>query len=464
MPSALIVEDSDSSRELLSEWLKNFGFEAIESTGTLAGAQSALNDRTFDLVLLDLQLPDGSGLRLLERLEDQPDAEVVVITGHGSIDSAIEAMRGGAIDYLTKPVDLHRLQKIVTKSCRALALRSEVASLRGELRKMGRFGGLVGASKAMQNTYDLIVRVAPTSSTVLVVGETGSGKELVAETIHKLSRRSTEPFLPINCGAISATLIESELFGHERGSFTGAERKHKGIFERAHGGTLFLDEITEMPIDLQVKLLRILETGNVLRVGGDEAIAADVRILAATNRDPGQSVREGKLREDLFYRLNVFPIEVPPLRARSGDVTLLAQYFLDKLNKETGASKRLTPAALERLERHDWPGNVRELKNAIERAHIVAADRIDSDSLPSRYLVPAATEPTSVPPFGSSIAKVEQELILATMERCRGDKKRAAEILGISLKTLYTKLNSYRDAENPAGPPDSDTSRAQEGD
>ena len=352
MPNALIVEDSDSSRELFSEWLKQRGFDPIEVGGTLAASQAILAERSFDLVLLDLQLPDGSGLELLKQLEDHPDSEIVVITGHGTIDSAIDAMRGGAIDYLTKPVDLRRLQKIVTKSCRALELRSEVANLRGELRRMGRFGGMVGASAVMQQAYDLVQRVAPTSSTVLIVGETGTGKELIAETIHQLSRRAKEAFIPVNCGAVSPTLIDSELFGHERGSFTGAERRHKGIFERANGGTLFLDEITETPMELQVKLLRVLETGALTRVGGDQPISVDVRLLAATNRDPARAVQDGKLRKDLLYRVNVFPIEVPPLRDREGDITLLAQHFLELLNKEGGTSKSFTRGALERLERH----------------------------------------------------------------------------------------------------------------
>jgi DNA-binding NtrC family response regulator len=315
---------------------------------------------------------------------------------------------------------------------------------------------MVGASDVMQRAYDLIVRVAPTASTVLIVGETGTGKELVAETIHQLSRRSSEPFLPINCGAVSATLIESELFGHERGSFTGAERRYKGIFERAHGGTLFLDEITEMPMELQVRLLRVLETGSVTRVGGDQPIAADVRVLAATNREPGKAVHDGKLREDLLYRLNVFPIEVPPLRERDGDIALLAQHFLEQLNKSAGTAKSLTPAALEQLEKYPWPGNVRELKNAIERAHIIATDRIDAESLPLRASATAATEPAAALPVGSSIAEVEQQLIVATMERCGGNKTKAAEILGISLKTLYNKLSGYEAAKNSAMAPDPD--------
>jgi DNA-binding NtrC family response regulator len=463
MLSALIVEDSDSSRELLSEWLKQFGFDPIESGGTLAGAQEVLKERSFDLVLLDLQLPDGNGLKLLKQLEDHPDAEVVIITGHGTIDSAIDAMRGGAIDYLTKPVDLRRLQKIVAKSCRALELRTEVASLRSELRRMGRFGEMVGASKTMQQTYDLIVRVAPTSSTVLIVGETGTGKELVAQTIHQRSRRAAAAFVPLNCGAVTANLIESELFGHERGSFTGAERKHKGIFERASGGTLFLDEITEMPMDLQVRLLRILETGILTRVGGDEAIAVDVRVLAATNRDPGEAVRDGKLRQDLLYRLNVFPINVPPLRERDGDITLLAQHFLDRLNKDAGESKTFTPAAIEWLERCPWPGNVRELKNAVERAYIIAGARIDQDSLPSRGFEAAANEPSGALPVGSTIADVEQQLILATMERCGGNKTMTAAMLGISVKTLYNKLSLYDEAKQRATSPGAGPSREQEG-
>jgi DNA-binding NtrC family response regulator len=307
---------------------------------------------------------------------------------------------------------------------------------------------MVGASTSMQRVYDLIVRVAPTASTVLIIGETGTGKELVAETIHQRSRRSTAPFVPMNCGAISATLIESELFGHERGSFTGAERMHKGIFERAHGGTLFLDEITEMPMDLQVRLLRILETGTLTRVGGDEAISVDVRVLAATNRDPGKAVQDGKLREDLLYRLNVFPIEVPPLRQRDGDIALLSQHFLERLNKDADTAKSLTPAAIDRLERYPWPGNVRELKNAIERAHIIAGARIDRDALPLREAEPAANGGSGALPIGATIAEVEQQLIVATMQRCGGNKTAAAGMLGISVKTLYNKLLSYDEAKN----------------
>jgi len=464
MPSALIVEDSDASQELLSEWLKQRGFEKAVTASTVAGAEAALKERAFDLVLLDLQLPDGNGLDLLKRLEDFPDAEVVVITGFGSIDSAIDAMRGGAIDYLTKPIDLRRLEKIVTKSRRAMELRSEVASLRHELRRMGHFGRMIGASPSMQHVYDQIARVAPTSSTVLIVGETGTGKELIAETIHQQSRRAKEAFLPVNCGAMPSNLIESELFGHERGSFTGADRRHKGIFERAHRGTLFLDEITEMPAELQVKLLRILETGTLTRVGGDQSLEADVRVIAATNRDPDKAVQDGKLREDLLYRLNVFPIQVPPLRERPGDVTLLSENFLAQLNKDSEGSKTFSRSALEGLEQHTWPGNVRELKNTIERGYITggAVIELEALSLGRTGTEAAATgaAPAAAPfPAGSSLADVERQLILSTLERLSGDKRQTAEVLGISLKTLYNRLYSYGEPKRrrkPAAVPASD--------
>ncbi len=302
----------------------------------------------------------------------------------------------------------------------------------------------------MQRVYDLIGKVAPTDATVLVVGESGTGKELVAETIHELSRRKRGPFLAINCGAVSPTLIESELFGHERGSFTGATQRHRGHFERASGGTLFLDEITEMPIELQVKLLRVLETGMVMRIGGDEPLPTDVRVVAATNRSPQQAVADGRLREDLYYRLNVFPISLPPLREREGDVTLLAQHFLATLNEAEGTRKRLGAATLERLERSDWPGNVRELKNAVQRAFIMAEGEINAGCLPDDLGVPvvAATVPVDgaspALAVGTSLGEAERQLIEATLEHYKGDKKKTAEVLGISLKTLYNRLNQYR--------------------
>jgi len=305
----------------------------------------------------------------------------------------------------------------------------------------GSFGHMLGRSSCMQELYRKIERVAETDATVLIAGESGSGKELVARTIHERSARADGPFVAINCGAIPPNLIEAELFGHERGAFTGADRQRRGCFERAAGGTLFLDEITEMTPDLQVRLLRVLETGRFARVGGEQELRADARVLAATNRDPDAAVREGTLREDLMYRLAVFPVAVPPLRERGEDVTLLARAFLDAHNAAAGTRKRFDATALDALAHHSWPGNVRELKNAVHRAFILGGDDVSFDASPSSARQPSDYLPMRV---GMSIAAMEKIAIVATLEHCRGNKRRAAEILGISLKTLYNRLTAWR--------------------
>ena len=325
---------------------------------------------------------------------------------------------------------------------------------RSEPRQVDRFGPLIGASKCMQSVYDLIARVARTGAGVMISGETGSGKEVVAQTIHSLSRRSHEVFLPLNCGAVSATLIESELFGHERGSFTGADRVHKGYFERADRGTLFLDEITEMPSDLQIRLLRVLETSAVGRVGGSEMLKLDVRIIAATNQPPEQAVAAGRLRQDLLYRLNVFPIALPPLRERGDDILLLAEQFLSDLNLAEGTDKEFTAACLERLRRHSWPGNVRELRNVIQRAFILAERSLGIDCLllpplgSARPGTSLASEPMGatslVTRLGTSLAEAERRLIVATLDHFGGDKHKAALVLGLSVKTIYNRLREYK--------------------
>jgi DNA-binding NtrC family response regulator len=320
--------------------------------------------------------------------------------------------------------------------------------------KRGVFEGIIGRSSAMLALYELIERIAPTAASVLITGESGTGKELVAEAIHKMSARSRAVFLPVNCGAVSSTLFESELFGHERGSFTGADRRRIGYFERASGGTLLLDEVTEMSLELQAKLLRVLETGTLLRVGSSDPVPLDVRIVATTNRNPRQAVEEGRLREDLFYRLNVFPIDMPPLRSREGDISLLAQHFLAEWNRQTGATKRWGNGALERLNEMTWPGNVRELRSAVQRAFILG----DVELQPETFCEPSAagrnggTAPVARAAVGSSIAMAEQELILATLERLGGRKPEAAKQLGISLKTLYSRLNVYRAGTLAQGP------------
>jgi two-component system, NtrC family, response regulator HydG len=448
MPHAAIIDDDESFREAIGEVIRQHGF-TVETASSLEEARHLFASRIPDLALVDLSLPDGDGSDLLRQLAEEP-ADVVVITGNATVASAVGALREGAADYLTKPVDMQRLEAILANVARRRELIEQVHDLRAELRGLGRFGGLVGSSPAMQTLYDLIARVSPTGATVLVHGESGTGKELVAQTIHQLSRRRKRSFIAVNSGAMSPQLIESELFGHERGSFTGADRQHRGYFERAAEGTLFLDEITEMPIELQVKLLRTLETGTVLRIGGEKEIPVDVRIVAAANRDPDEAVASGKFRADLLYRLSVFPIGIPPLRERDDDVTLLAETFLAQLNRDEGAAKRLTRSAIDRLRRHPWPGNVRELKNVVQRAFILADEEIDAACLPSlREQDPTASSsssaagPAIVLRPGTAIAAAERRLILATLDSFEGNKERTAKSLGISLKTLYNRLNAY---------------------
>ena len=442
MARALIVDDDTAFVSGLAEVVKREGF-AVNTTGTLSDARREITETPPDIVLVDLFLPDGSGMELLQAFEPGTGPEVVLITGNASLETAVDALRRGATDYLTKPIDMARLKVTLAALARTVEMKDQIGTLRTELRRLGRFGPLVGGSPAMQRVYDMVARVAPTEAPVLVTGETGTGKELVAETIHVLSRRAKEPFVAVNCGAISATLIESEMFGHERGSFTGAERQHKGHFERANRGTLFLDEITEMPQELQVKLLRVLETGTVMRVGGNEAIKINVRVVTATNRRPEEAVAQGKLRQDLLYRLNVFPIQLPPLRERGDDVQLLAEQFLDEMNTTHGTTKAFTRACLDRLRRHNWPGNVRELKNVVQRAYILAEDDVGIDALPLGVHEESGAS-SLVMRVGTSIAEMERRLILATLEHFEGDKKRAASVLKISLKTLYNRINEYK--------------------
>ena len=451
MLKALVVDDDANSRRGLAEVVESEGFEPVMA-GDLAEAREKLANEIPAVILTDLVLPDGKGTELLEELEDNPTVEIIMVTGKATVETAVAALRLGAFDYLTKPIDLNRLKVLLARLKSTRELKEEVTSLRAELRELGRFGPLVGTSDAMQRVYDLIDKVAPTDATVFLVGESGTGKELAALTVHQLSKRRRQSYLPLNCGAISPNLIESELFGHEKGSFTGASRQHKGYFERSSSGTIFLDEITEMPLELQIKLLRVLETGRVMRVGGDKEIPVDVRVIAATNQDPDRAVEDGKLREDLLYRLKVFPVELPPLREREADVEMLAQHFLAELNKKEGAQKRFTDDALARIVAHKWPGNVRELKHVVQRAFILAEEHIDEDCLPVDVAAarPAATEVDSAKlriRVGSSIADTERRLILATLEELDGDKKEAAKALGISLKTLYNRLNQYKEED-----------------
>ncbi len=449
-PLAYIVDDDADFRTSLELLVKREGF-STKVSGSLEGLRGLVETKMPDVLLIDLELPDGNGLEFVrEETSLLESAEVIVATGHASVDSAVAALRGGALDYLTKPLDRTRLKSVLNNVARTRQLMAEVAGLRHELRDLGHFGGMIGRSPAMQSVFDMVSRVAPTNASVLITGESGTGKELVAETIHRLSRRKDKRLCPINCGAVSPTLIESELFGHERGSFTGANRTREGYFELAHEGTLFLDEVTEMPMDLQVKLLRVLETGKIMRVGGGEQIEVDVRVIGSTNRKPLDGIADGRLREDLYYRLNVFPIEVPPLRDRAGDVELLAEHFLDVLNRESSTRKTWHHAALERLFHNPWRGNVRELKNAVNRAYILSGDeqKIGPEFVPAVAAAEGASRAEGgnsnfVVEIGKSISDVEKRLILATLEEFGGDKLRTAKTLGISLKTLYNRLSVY---------------------
>lgn len=381
MSHALIVDDDPDSVAGLAALVGREGF-TTDTAGSLGEAREKMAARRPDVVLLDLVLPDGRGMDLFQDIESRSLTEVVLITGQASLESTIEALRLGAADYLIKPVNIKQLKNVLSRVARPGDLKTEINTLRGELRNLGHFGRLVGGSAAMQEVYDQIARVAPTAATVLIRGESGTGKELVAQTVHELSRRRKQIFLPVNCSAISPQLIESEMFGHERGSFTGATREHKGYFEQADGGTLFLDEITEMPAELQAKLLRVLETGTFMRVGGDKFIETDIRVIAATNRIPEEAVAQGKLREDLLYRLQVFPLYLPPLRERGADIEQLVNHFLPEMNRTEGVHKTLSPEALTRLRSYPWPGNVRELRNSIHRAFIMADEVVDERCLP----------------------------------------------------------------------------------
>ena len=474
MPHALVVDDDVDSAASLRALIASEQF-TVATAHSLRDARRQIALQRPDILLLDLRLPDGSGMDLLSDPELMANSEVVLCTGHASLESSIEALRMGAADYLVKPINLTQLQGVLSRIMKPAALKAEVEDLNAQLSSSGHFGHLWGKSEPMQRIYEQISRVAGTGVTVFITGESGTGKEVVAQTVHDLSRRRKRPFLAVNCGAISPNLIESEIFGHEKGSFTGAERQHLGFFERASGGTLFLDEITEMPQDLQVKLLRVLETGRFMRVGSTQSQEADVRIIAATNRPPQQAVALGKLREDLYYRLNVFPIELPVLRRRLSDVPLLANHFLSAICRQEGQVRRFSPAALRRLETYHWPGNVRELRNAVQRAFVMTSGEvIDETWLPaaSEVALPAGAGAVAEPgaagapvvaaaaqaaapadggveaehlklPIGISLAQAERALTLATLRHYNNHKERTAAVLGISLKTLYNRLKEY---------------------
>jgi len=447
-PKVLVVDDEEAMREVLQRRLRSRGFRVRTAVD---GEEAVRLAEQFepDAILSDVVLPDLSGLDLLGKFRARDGAPpVILITAHGTIDLAVEAMKSGALDFLTKPIDYDRLVAILEAVGGKAGAKDPARRAADEAEPGEAFGGLVGESAAMRAVVSLVREIADVDSSVLITGESGTGKELVARMIHRLSRRSEQPFVPINAAAIPKELMESEIFGHEKGAFTGAAGTRQGCFELADGGTLLLDEIAEMSLELQPKLLRVLEDGRVRRLGGKHELQFDVRVLAATNRPPRQAIEEGSLREDLYYRLNVFSVELPPLRERSGDLPRLVAHFVRVFADKHGcAIAGVSDEATAILERYHWPGNVRELRNATERAVVLAREGwIEPDHLPPSIRdpeSPAESPDRIILTPGTPIADAERQLILKTLEQTGHNKAEAARRLGIDVKTMRNKLKSY---------------------
>jgi DNA-binding NtrC family response regulator len=444
----LIVEDDQAARVGLEQLLKSWGFVAESAVDGEDALEKVTSFRPA-IVITDLVMPRMDGLGLLRALQTQgADVTTLLLTAQGTVETAVEAMKEGAYDYLTKPIDIQRLKILLDKIVERLETLREVKALRRQLREHGTFGPMIGNSPEMRKIYQVVEQAAPTNASVLITGESGTGKELVAQTIHQLSPRSSFPFVAINCAAIPETLLESEIFGHEKGAFTGAADRRQGCFELADRGTLFLDEIGEMTPTTQVKLLRVLQERKFRRLGGRNEQSVDVRVIAATNIDPLEAVGKGKLREDLYYRLNVFAMRLPPLRERKEDLPLLVQAFITEFNSRNQKSiAAVDHQAMRLLDHYAWPGNVRELRNVIERATILAAGPF----IETRHLPPALSsepapqhQPQVALAPGTTVEEAERRLIMMTLEHTRDNKTRAAEILGIILKTLHNKLNKLK--------------------
>jgi DNA-binding NtrC family response regulator len=442
----LVVDDEAAMREVLEMRLQEWGFDIRVAADGFEGKELA---ESFDpdVVISDVIMPQLSGLELLKFLKSgAPDRPIILVTAQASIDVAVEAMKEGAQDFITKPIDYPKLRAILDSAEKDLELRRESQKLVSQLDRGAGFGEFVGTSKAMREVYDLISSLSSSDASVIITGESGTGKELAARTIHQLSARSKGPFVAINAAAIPENLMESEIFGHEKGAFTGAVGVRAGCFELSNRGTLFLDEIAEMPLPLQPKLLRVLEDRKVRRLGGSQEFLVDVRVLAATNQEPRAAVEAGRLREDLFYRLNVFTVALPPLRDRKADIILLAQSFIREFNRKHNARvDAMRDDAQELLKAYSWPGNVRELRNVMERAVILSKGNwIEATHLPA-YVVSARTDPVAkiVLPMGVTAADAEKELILKTLKKTGNNKAEAARQLGLDVKTIRNKLKAY---------------------
>jgi len=452
MTRVLIVDDERKMRRVLQILLEQLGLDSVPAAnGEEALARYA--DEKIDLVLTDLKMPGMSGIELLSRIRAlDPDVPVIVLTAHGTVQTAVDAMKQGAFDYILKPFDVQAIELIIRNALEMGRCRTQNRFLKEQVPPTSIFENLIGGSAAMRAVYDMIRQVGPTKSTVLITGETGTGKELVARAIHNLSPRRDKLFVPLNCAAIPQELLESELFGHVRGAFTGAQAERTGKFELADGGTLFLDEIGDMAYPLQAKLLRVLQEGLIERIGSNKPIHIDARVLSSTNRDLSAMIREGSFREDLYYRLNVFHIHLPPLRERREDTADLAAFFLTALGREMGKGElQLAPDAAALLAHYQWPGNVRELHNLMERAAVLCGGPI-ADANMVRLLLPAlgaapAVEPDTPPgenlQLESAVEEVERKLILRALGVSSDNKAEAARLLGISERTLWYKLKRY---------------------
>ncbi|SDH69625.1 sigma-54-dependent transcriptional regulator [Desulfosporosinus hippei] len=448
MNKILVIDDEEHLCWALEKGLRQEGYQVITATRGKEGLE-LIQKETPSLVLLDLKMPEMDGLEVLVKARELfPKLLVIMITAHGSIDTAIEAMKLGAIDYISKPFDLNELKIVVRQALMVSRLREEVVFLRSELNK--KHGRILGNSPAIQEVNNLIERVADSNATVIITGESGTGKEVTALSIHNLSYRREKSYVPINCAALSETLLESELFGHEKGAFTGAVSRKLGRFELADKGTIFLDEVTEMPLSMQVKLLRVLQERQFERVGGTESIKVDVRVIAATNRDPMDCIKRGTFREDLYYRLNVLPIHIPPLRERSEDISLLTMHFMQKFNPSQ--EQMISPEALTLLMNYEWPGNIRELQNVIERSVILSqGQEIKVQHLPKEIQKVENKKSDAdqglilnFPDKGISFDEVERELILKALEKSRGNQTKAAQLLGLTRSALLYRAQKYQ--------------------
>ncbi len=445
-PRILIVDDEPNIRQGLAEALDDQGYE-IEQAASGEAALEIIRLKPFDLVLIDLVMEEMDGIEVLREINKEwPQTEVVIITAHGTIETAVKALKEGAYDYLTKPINVKRFRSYIHNILRAQELQEENRRLREQLRTEQDYSQIIGRSEKLLTMLEMIDQLAPTDVTILIEGESGTGKELVAHAIHQKSGRGQKPFISVNCGALPRELIGSELFGHEKGAFTGASQQKQGRFELADRGTLFLDEIAEMNLEVQVTLLRILEEGRFRRVGGTREVKVNVRVIAATNKSLKEQVKGGRFREDLFYRLNVVRMSLPPLRERQEDIEPLAQHFLDTFSAKYHKSNLKFASELsERLAHYQWPGNIRELKNCIERAVILTREPvIGLDLLPERLQRESDLPTRAGVSVGLSLAEMEREMISQTLEHTGGHRKRTAEILGISERDLYYKLKKYQ--------------------